>query len=78
MRFADWYWLAWLFGGFCVYEFYSLFSGHPENTLSDTVWRWCKVTPGSTIASWSFLHIIVALFMVWLFFHIIFGWWSKI
>lgn len=73
-----WYWAAFLVLGFCVPEAIAFIRRRPQDTLSETVWHWCKVTPGSTVTSWTFVHIFVALFMVWLFGHIIFGWWSKI
>jgi uncharacterized membrane protein YhaH (DUF805 family) len=70
-----WYWAAFLLLGFLVPETIALIRRRPQDTLSDTVWRWCEVTPGSTMAHWTALHVFVALFMGWLWFHIVFGIW---
>lgn len=70
-----WYWLAWLLVGFAVPEGIALARRRPQDTLSETVWHWCEVTPGNTLVHWTALHVLVALFMLWLFFHIVFGIW---
>jgi len=52
-------WLVWLLI-FCVLEFTALGTGHPDNTLSEQVWRlegnfgwpW----------DWSFIHVMIAGF----------------
>lgn len=69
------YWLLWLAIGFGVPEGYAIATKHYQWTLSETVWRWCDTTPGSTLVHWTALHVLVALFMVWLTFHIVFGIW---
>lgn len=73
--FANWYWGVYLLGGFCVFETTALATGHPEATLSETVWRWCKVTPGQSITQWSAPHILLALFLIWLFGHLVLEIW---
>lgn len=59
------YWLLWVGPLFLIPEFWALFSGHPENTLSDNVWR-------LETSHWTFGHFFVAAFMLWLTFHFIF------
>jgi hypothetical protein len=69
------YWILWLVVGFGVPECVALARHKYNNTLSECVWRWCQVTPGNTLAHWTALHVFVALLMLWLFFHIVFGIW---
>lgn len=71
----NFYWLFWLVVGFGLPEGIALGTGHPENTLSDTAWRWCQVTPGDSLTHWTFLHILVAGLLLWLFVHISLGIW---
>lgn len=73
-----WYWAAWILVGFLAPEMWALLSGRPENTLSDTVWHWCDVTPGKTVWTWSILHLLLAFFLVWLFGHMVFRWWARL
>jgi hypothetical protein len=72
---VGYYWLAWLALGFGIPEGIALATGHPGNTLSDTVWHWCDVTPGSTLGHWTFLHIVLAALMFWLSGHFVLGIW---
>ncbi len=67
MKWNAWslYWLGWIVLGFLPPELYALFTGHPENTLSDQVWHAEGV--GATFARW-----FVASFLGWLFFHMVF------
>lgn len=67
-----WIWVGWI-GTFLVLEFTALIRGRSKDTLSDFVWWLCKVTPGRTDWSWTFVHLVVAFFLVWLFFHLAFG-----
>lgn len=62
-------WIAWLVA-FLVIEFSALLQGRPEWTLSEYVWRVEKLG-----ATWTFLRYFVAVFCLWLFFHMAFGWW---
>lgn len=73
-----WYWAAWLLLGFLVPELVALFSGHPENTLSETVWNWFHVKPGSKLRKLTIRRLLLLFFMVWLTGHLAFGWWSKL
>jgi hypothetical protein len=72
---AQLYWIfVWGLLGFCPLEFIALATGHPEWTLSDTVWHiegygnprihqtWNPLT-------WSFGHIAFVLGLIWLFGH---------
>jgi hypothetical protein len=65
------YWAAWLLVGFGVPEGIALFTGHGENTLSETVWRWCDVLPGQTIWQWKAVHFFLLVFMIWLTLHLV-------
>lgn len=73
-----WYWAGYLLIGFGVPETYALVSRHPEWTLSDTVWRWCNTSRGSTLAHWTAVHVFAAMFLTWLWFHLVLGWWSGV
>ena len=70
-----WYWAAWLVVAFGVPEGVAVFTGHPENTLSETVWRWFDVVPGKTLTQWSIAHFILLVLMLWLFGHFVLGIW---
>jgi hypothetical protein len=72
---ADWYWPAWLVIGFGVPEFVALRTGHPEWTFSDWIWRVTDTLPGSTIWEWTAIHVFLALFLIWLTLHLVFGIW---
>jgi hypothetical protein len=86
------YWLLWLVLGFCVPEAIALFNKTDGDSLSDVVWAWLKgrqstrpvwLSPGlvadpqpvkwnhNTWRTW-----VVGSFLLWLFFHIVFGWFS--
>jgi hypothetical protein len=65
------YWLFWLGVGFLVPESIALFTGHPENTLSEQVWH---LSEQGARGGWTFGHFMVAAFVVWLAFHLILGW----
>lgn len=70
------YWLAWLILGFGVPEAVGLASGHPQWTLSDTVWQIFQVHPGDPRPwHWRFAHFVLAAFMVWLAGHFVFRIW---
>jgi len=62
-------WLLWL-ASFLAIELTALWTGHPEFTLSEWVWRLEKLG-----RVWSFARYFVAAFLLWLFFHLVFGWW---
>lgn len=69
------YWAAWLLLGFGIPETIALVSHHPENTLSEVVWRWFDVLPGQTLWQWKFVHFILLAFLVWLAGHLAFRIW---
>lgn len=69
------YWLAWLILGFGVPECYALASGHPQWTLSDTVWRIFQVHANPQPWHWTVAHFLLAAFMVWLTGHFVFRIW---
>ena len=70
----QWYWLAWILAGFAVPETIALVRD-PRDTLSWTVWGWFGVREGVPIWQWNLLHILLLLFMVWLFGHMVFRIW---
>jgi hypothetical protein len=59
------YWGAWIILGFCVPEFYCLFRGKPQNTLSYQVWH--LEGNGATFARY-----FVFAFLLWLLIHMVF------
>lgn len=69
-----WYWLGWVVIGFGLPETIAI-ARDPDDTLSDTVWRWFGVREGMPIWQWNILHIALLAFMVWLFGHMVFGIW---
>ena len=68
-----WYWLLWL-GAFVAPETIALVR-NPKNTLSYAVWDWFGVKAGVPLSHWTVLHVLLLAFMVWLFFHFVFGVW---
>jgi type II secretory pathway component PulF len=67
------YWACWLLIGFCVPEFFALITRRSNSTLSGFVWFLCDITPGRTDWSWTAVHLFVAMFLIWLFIHLAFG-----
>lgn len=65
------YWAFWLGVLFLVPETFALWTGHPENTLSEQVWH---LTEQGARGGWTFAHFMVAAFCVWLLFHFVLGW----
>jgi len=66
------YWPAWLavsVGAFLQREIWALQSGHPQDTLSEWVWRVLKVAVNRPLSDWSAAHFLV--FGCWL---VLFGW----
>ncbi len=70
----QWYWLAWILGGFAAPETIALIR-NPRDTLSETVWSWFGVKTGMPIWQWNVLHIALLAFMVWLLGHMAFRIW---
>lgn len=68
------YWLLWLIAGFAAPETIALIR-NPKNTLSYAVWDWFGVHEGVPLAHWTVLHVLLLAFMLWLFFHFVFGIW---
>lgn len=62
-------WLLWIVS-FLVVELTALWTGHPEFTLSEWVWKLERLG-----RAWTFARYFVAAFLLWLFFHLVFGWW---
>jgi len=60
-------WAAWIIA-FLAIELTALFTGHSQYTLSDFVWRLERIN-----TAWTFLRYFVAVFCLWLFFHMAFG-----
>lgn len=78
----SWYWLAWFEVSILAFlgpELYALFTRHNENTLSANIWRLEQVQTGQSLWQWTALHFLVggslALLLVWLIFHLVFGIW---
>ena len=69
-----WFWAVLLIIGGVV-ETVALATGHPEWTLSEFVWRACNVTPGQSIYKWTAVHVLLALALIWLWFHFVFRIW---
>lgn len=69
---ASLYWLIWMGIGFLPLEMWALFSGNPQDTLSDQVWR---LTGQGTTTTWTFGHYMILVFCIWLLGHFAFGWW---
>lgn len=82
MKWYDWYWTIWLtlfMLAFLALELPSVFSGHPERTLSWWVWKRLEsFIPGVTTMPWTWNHwlFIVLWFglFAWLAVHFSFGW----
>jgi hypothetical protein len=78
----SWYWCCWLTGvlvSFAVPETIALATGHPRNTLSWNIWTFFGGKPGESPLAWSATHFLVggalAVGLVWLIGHLIFGLW---
>lgn len=63
-------WACWA-GAFIVIEASAFIVHHPDDTLSDFVWRW----EGGSL-TFSIARFVVAAFCVWLAGHLIFRWWA--
>ena len=66
------YWPLWLgvaVSAFLQREIWALQSGHPQDTLSEWVWRVLKVAVNRPLSDWSAAHFLV--FGCWL---VLFGW----
>ena len=67
------YWVVvWGLLGFGLPEGIALGTGHPEWTLSETVWRLFDVIPGQTLWQWSIVHFLLFAAMTWLMIHFVF------
>lgn len=55
-------------------EFWAIFSGQPQLTLSDTVWSWTDNEPGQAwnIGHYTWPHWLLASFLIWLTLHLCF------
>lgn len=73
-----WYWLAWFLAGFMVPEVYWIINAG-KNTLSDNFWAMERmdIAHPFDLAEWTPLHYffgaVMLVFVVWLFFHLVFG-----
>lgn len=68
-----WYWPVWLFILFGVPEAVAMITRHYQNTLSEWTWRVFDVMPGQTIWQYRFAHILLIMFVTWLWFHLCFA-----
>lgn len=62
-------WIAWI-AAFLAIELSALWSGHPNWTLSEYVWKLEQIN-----RSWTFLRFFICAFCVWLLFHLVWGFW---
>lgn len=76
---ADKLWLIWFvlsFLTFLIPEAIALISGHPEHTLSASIWRLEQYDPETGKRAWNAFHFLFACELItldfWLFFHFIF------
>lgn len=69
-NYASLYWAVWFGILFLGPELFWLFTA-PQNTLSAQVWHLEDLKPG---VPWNFVHFLVAILVLWLFFHFSFGW----
>lgn len=67
-----WLWVAWV-GAFLVLEFTAIIRRQYKNTFSDFVWWLADITPGRTSWNWTAVHLFIAVFLLWLFLHLAFG-----
>jgi hypothetical protein len=65
-RLYPWVWYLWGIL-FLIFEFVPIFTHNTKYTLSDYVWRLENYG-----AYWTALRYFVAVFCVWLFFHLVF------
>lgn len=92
MSFATYYWIAWGLFGFALPESIALLNKAQGDTLSEQFWNWIKgrqqlerygnypgAEYGHTPMTWNhntWRTYIVGSFLIWLFFHLTFGWFS--
>ena len=72
------YTIAWVMWGviFVVVEGIALADRDYNDTLSEHVWKWFRVRGAMpTKTGWA-LRGILAVFMTWLWGHMVFGWWG--
>lgn len=70
------YWLIIWFGlGFGIAETWALVTGHPENTLSWTVWRLFSSTGSVDPLEWPFKRYLLLVGMIWLTVHFCWAIW---
>lgn len=74
MLFRYW-WAGWLFAGLLVEVVALVDKKVHQGTLSQAVWTWCRVTPGQPWTTWTAFHVLFALAMLWLFVHLVLGYW---
>ncbi len=63
-------WITWI-TAFLAIELSAIFTGHSQFSLSDFVWRL-----EGTGRTWTFLRYFIAVFLLWLFGHMVFRWWA--
>lgn len=61
-------WIGWV-AAFLAIELTALFTGHPQFTLSEFVWRLEQVN-----GAWTILRFFIMAFCIWLTLHMAFGW----
>lgn len=66
-----WYWIAWIVLGFGVPEFYAIFRGEYQNTLSDNTWAWFSIRGKGRF--WRLRRFALASFLFWLSLHLLTG-----
>jgi len=62
-----------------IAEIIALIRKQPNDTLSEQVWAWLRVDPGTTTmvnALQSWRSFVVGALLLWLMGHFLFGWWT--
>lgn len=65
-----WLWVIWL-ALFLVIEGFAIFNKAPDDTLSEHMWKWFQIR--NKPRQWTWRRIVLALFLVWLLFHMTVG-----
>lgn len=75
----SWWTVAWLAWGaaFLLIEGHALANKTPDDTLSEHVWGWFHVRDARPTPLVIAARIVLALFLLWLAAHMVFGWFTP-
>lgn len=75
----SWFTIAWLAWGaiFLAVEGWALANKTPHDTLSEHIWRWFRVRDPRPTALVVAARAVLALFLLWLAGHMVFGWFTP-